>query len=281
MNFCGLASVTGQPGQPVATAARGAIPLAAGPDTPGEHVGHHETGVVPVARVSRARVAEPGHQPAVIGHAVLRDAPPPRAGAGPAGGSQSDGASAAASGCSPPSAAGAPASGTAPGTAWPRLRPRAARARLPSARPWAPRSRAGPGSRAPPRATTPSGSWRSAGVHRRADLHALDVHLDARRDVGGLGLHGDLHQLLVEQPVGGHIAGRPWTGMSTVTFSPRRTMIRSTCSTEPLIASRWTALGRASWLPPGRPSSRISTFAVRSASRTSWPGRLTCLGSVP
>ena len=71
------------------------------------------------------------------------------------------------------------------------------------------------------------------------------------------------------------------TGISTVTFSPRRTMIRSTCSTEPLMASRCTALGSASWLPPGRPSSRISTFAVRSASSTSWPGRLTCRGSVP
>ena len=70
-------------------------------------------------------------------------------------------------------------------------------------------------------------------------------------------------------------------GTSTVTFSPRLTMIRSTCSTEPLIASRWTALGSASWLPPGRPSSRISTFAVRSASSTSCPGRLTCRGSVP
>ena len=72
-----------------------------------------------------------------------------------------------------------------------------------------------------------------------------------------------------------------WIGMSTVTFSPRRTRIRSTCSTEPRIGLRCTAFGRTSWFPPGRPSRRISTFAVFSAIITSWPGSVRCRVSVP
>ena len=72
-----------------------------------------------------------------------------------------------------------------------------------------------------------------------------------------------------------------WIGISTVTFSPRLTISRSTCSRKPRSGSRCTALGRASSAPPGRPSSRISTFGVLSASIRSWPGSATCRGSVP
>src|SRR5215468_240005 len=59
------------------------------------------------------------------------------------------------------------------------------------------------------------------------------------------------------------------TGTSTVTFSPRRTRMRSTCSMKPLIGSRCTALGRASWPPSFRPSTLISTFGVFSANSSS------------
>src|SRR5215469_8611702 len=40
------------------------------------------------------------------------------------------------------------------------------------------------------------------------------------------------------------------------------------------------AFGSASWAPPGRPSSLISTFGVRMAMSTSWPGSVMCLGSL-
>src|SRR5208337_2643055 len=56
-------------------------------------------------------------------------------------------------------------------------------------------------------------SWRQpkvAGVHRLADVHALDVDVDALRDVRRLGLHRDLHELLVEHPVArGDLADDP------------------------------------------------------------------------
>ena len=49
-----------------------------------------------------------------------------------------------------------------------------------------------------------------AGVHGLADVHALDVHVDALRDVRGVGLDRDLHELLVEHPVArGDLAGDP------------------------------------------------------------------------
>jgi hypothetical protein len=70
-------------------------------------------------------------------------------------------------------------------------------------------------------------------------------------------------------------------GTSTVTFSPRRTRIRSTCSMSPLMGSRCTALGRVSCDLPDRPSTWISTFGVFSASSSAWPGRVTCRVSVP
>src|SRR6266487_1204195 len=72
-----------------------------------------------------------------------------------------------------------------------------------------------------------------------------------------------------------------WTGTSTVTFSPRATISKSTCSRNPLSGSRCTAFGSASSAPPGRPSRRISTFGVLSASISSWPGSARCRGSVP
>src|SRR5215475_9947925 len=40
------------------------------------------------------------------------------------------------------------------------------------------------------------------------------------------------------------------------------------------------AFGSASWAPPGRPSSLISTFGVRMAISTSWPGSVMCFGSL-
>src|SRR5215469_13563077 len=40
------------------------------------------------------------------------------------------------------------------------------------------------------------------------------------------------------------------------------------------------AFGSASWAPPGRPSSLISTFGVRIAMSTSWPGSVMCFGSL-
>src|SRR4029079_6982204 len=49
-----------------------------------------------------------------------------------------------------------------------------------------------------------------AGVNGVADVHALDVHVDALRDVGGVGLDRDLYDLLVEQAVArGDLAGHP------------------------------------------------------------------------
>ena len=62
------------------------------------------------------------------------------------------------------------------------------------------------------------------------------------------------------------------TGISTVTFSPLRTSIRSTCSMEPWMASRCTAFGRASSARFSRPSMLISTLGVFSAIMSWCPG---------
>src|SRR5690349_5477733 len=70
-------------------------------------------------------------------------------------------------------------------------------------------------------------------------------------------------------------------GTSTVTFSPRRTRIRSTCSMKPFTGSRCTAFGRARSAPLFWPSRRSSTFGVFSASIRSCPGRLRWRVSVP
>ncbi len=55
-----------------------------------------------------------------------------------------------------------------------------------------------------------------------------------------------------------------WIWTSTVTFSPRRTTTRSTCSMSGLIGSRWTSLARARWLLPSTSISR-SALALLSA----------------
>ena len=82
-------------------------------------------------------------------------------------------------------------------------------------------------------------------------------------------------------PSPGAISPVTRTGTSTVTFSPLRTRIRSTCSRKPLTGSRCTALGRAISLPFLSPSRRNSTFGVFSASIRSCPGRLRWRVSVP
>ncbi len=54
------------------------------------------------------------------------------------------------------------------------------------------------------------GQLQVAGVHRLAELHALDVHVDALRDVRRVGLDRDLDQLLVDHGVArGDVAGDP------------------------------------------------------------------------
>ena len=76
----------------------------------------------------------------------------------------------------------------------------------------------------------------------------VDVDLDGGRDVGGLDLEGRWSA----GPSGP--SGRPGVAdddaaaTSTVTFSPLRTMTRSTCSMLPRIGSRCTCLARASWV---------------------------------
>ena len=72
------------------------------------------------------------------------------------------------------------------------------------------------------------------------------------------------------------------TGTSTVTFSPRRTATKSMCSMTRRIGSIWTALVSASWAEPSM-SSSSSAFAppCLSAIIVSWPGRVTCMGSLP
>src|SRR3954469_22158631 len=78
-------------------------------------------------------------------------------------------------------------------------------------------------------------------------------------------------------------AGSPvtCTGTSTVTFSPRRTRTRSTCSISPRTGLRCTSLGRASCVVPLPRSSVSSVLECLSASIVAWPGSATCTGSEP
>src|SRR6476661_3907206 len=70
------------------------------------------------------------------------------------------------------------------------------------------------------------------------------------------------------------------TGTSTVTFSPLRTMTRSTCSMTGLIGSRCTSLARAICSSPSM--TMVSrALAVLSAIMVSWPGSVMCTGSAP
>ena len=56
----------------------GPVALEARAHPRGQHIGHHEPAVVPVARVLGTRVTEPGDQPAIIGHALTGSAAPDR-----------------------------------------------------------------------------------------------------------------------------------------------------------------------------------------------------------
>src|SRR4051794_3538445 len=72
------------------------------------------------------------------------------------------------------------------------------------------------------------------------------------------------------------------TGTSTVTFSPRRTMTRATCSCLRVSGSRCTALVSASWSLPFRTMvSRALLPPLRSAAATSRAGRDRCTSSWP
>ena len=70
------------------------------------------------------------------------------------------------------------------------------------------------------------------------------------------------------------------TGTSTVTFSPRRTRSRSTCSKCPLIGSRWIAFGRASSLAAVELEGEQHVGAAAlSACANSWAGSARCAAS--
>ena len=60
-----------------------------------------------------------------------------------------------------------------------------------------------------PARVVPFGSVEVLGEHLGADLRALDVHVDAVGEVGGLRLDGKLNHLLVENAAGEHLAGHP------------------------------------------------------------------------
>ena len=216
MKVSGLATVTGMPGQP-ALGHRG--PELARPepaaDPPGQLVGHHVPGVVPVTGVAGPGIAEPGDQPAFIRHArsrpaaarpaaVARTTPrPPQPGPWPAV-------------AGPYSLARRGRTASRPLRSPSRHRGRLGRRRGRSL------GRAdlgfqllggGRGDDVQHQDLGLHGQRRArrqlqvARVHRGADLHVLHADLDARRDVRGLGLDRDLDQLLVEQAAGEHLAG--------------------------------------------------------------------------
>ena len=85
------------------------------------------------------------------------------------------------------------------------------------------------------------------GVDRGADLQALDA---TRRRRSGCAWPRPRPSACCSswstQVVRGRPRRRRGRGISTVTFSPRRTTTRSTCSRKPLIGSRWTSFGSAS-----------------------------------
>src|ERR1700712_127324 len=72
------------------------------------------------------------------------------------------------------------------------------------------------------------------------------------------------------------------TGTSTVTFSPRRTTTRSTCSTKPLIGSRTTLLVSASCVAPAPAMVRTALRPFsRMTAANSTVSKERCTGSVP
>ena len=94
--------------------------------------------------------------------------------------------------------------------------------------------------------STPVGQRDVARGDLRAGLEALDRDLEVVGQVRGVGAHRKPVVLGHDQRVAGRPRRSACTGMSTVIFSPRRTMSRSTCSNVSLIGSRWIALGSAS-----------------------------------
>ena len=197
---------------------------------PGELVDDQEADVVPVPGVGRAGVAQPDHQPGP--HGTVLAAAQALAGSG--------------CGCSAASAVSS-ASG----------------------------SSASVGSMPASASASASSASTCLGARRGGDVDDQGVRIDGQRR--------PLGQLQVARRGSGcrragprsrprsapgcgsprprrdGVAGRPRRGcrrpprprsaigMSTVTFSPRRTMTRSTCSMVCFSGSRWTCLGSASW----------------------------------
>ena len=86
----------------------------------------------------------------------------------------------------------------------------------------------------------------------------------------------------VTTSVSGFAVPTTWIGTSTVTFSPRVTETKSTCSMTRRIGSIWTCLVSASWLLPSIwRSSRAFAPPCLRAIIVSWPGRVTWIGSPP
>src|SRR6266568_5228643 len=277
-----------QPGQPAGRYRRARpVPPEPRAHPVSEQVGDHVPGVVPVARVLGARITEPRDQPALVRHACSLQAaltfrPVPSAGpfrpvpsASPPSGEPGQAVS---------SAAGAADSPSGTGAGSPSAGPAASSASMPS--PASICSAVGAAmtcstsSSASTASVEPAGSDRSPAC---TDAPTVMPSTSTSIPVGMLVASASTATWTScwSSSPSGATSPVTCTGTSTVTFSPRLTRIRSTCSTEPLIGSRWIALGSASSLPPGSPSSRISTLGVRSASSTAWPGRLTCRGSVP
>src|SRR5215470_3941599 len=243
----------------------------------GKHVRHHVPGVVPVGGVARAGVAQPDDEPALAAHAgtalpawqarQARHEPQPDCPAGscacPSGAAGAPAASSGAGGTSSASSA----AGTSPSSA---------------------SSCSAVGAASTCR-TSASGSVTSVTPAGRVSSPAWTAEPISMPSTSTSNAPGMLVASASTATCTSCWLSRPpentspvtWTGTSTVTFSPRRIMIRSICSTAPLIGWRWTALGRTSWLPPGRPSTRMRTFGVFSAIIRSWPGRVMCRVSVP
>src|SRR5215475_11197384 len=274
----GLAEGDRLPGQPPLRDRRLELPgpePGAGPG--GQQVRHHVPGVVPVGGVARAGVAQPGDEPAFAGHAgaalpaqQARQAgrePQPDCPAGswacPSGAAGAPAASSGAGGTSSASSA----AGTSPSSASSCSAVGAASTCSTSA--------SGSVTRVTPSGRVSSPAWTAAPISMPSTSTS-----NAPGMLVASASTATCTSCWSSRPPE-NTSPLTWTGTSTVTFSPRRTMIRSTCSTAPRIGWRWTALGRASWLPPGRPSMRMRTLGVFSAIIRAWLGRVMCRVSVP
>ncbi len=103
-----------------------------------------------------------------------------------------------------------------------------------------------------------------AGLELRADRRPVDDEADLLGDVHRVGLDGEGVQRSGRPACRGRPRRGSTTGTSTVTFSPRRTTTRSTCSMKPLIGSRTTLLVSASC---GEPAPAMVRTALRPFSR--------------